>query len=134
MPLPPWLAVSPHAEELTSLHQVAWADGVLSSEERVLIGALVRRLGLAPPEEGLAAWLDKRPDPWPGVPSIEGAFERRFLISEAIRVSYEDGDYTPDEERRIQAWARAWNIDPDEVALLEAEYLETRATRDPFKL
>ncbi len=134
MPTPHWLAISPHADVLQSLHQVAWADGVLSTPERLMIGALVRRLGLSPTEDQLAAWLDARPDPWPGIPQVEGAFERRFLLSEAIRVAYEDGDYTPDEERRITGWAQAWGIDPDEVALLEDEYLNERSTRDPFKL
>jgi hypothetical protein len=134
MPLPHWLAVSPHAEVLQSLHGVAWNDGVLSGEERVMIGALVRRLGLSPSEDELATWLDKRSDPWMGVPRIEGSFERRFLISEAIRVAYEDGDYSPEEERRFLGWAQAWGIDPDEVASLEAEHLHAKSTRDPFKL
>ena len=129
----PWLDSSPHMDVLNSLRTIAWADGALSPDERAMITGLVRRLGLAPPDEALRAWLDERPDPWSGVPSVEGSFERHDVLGEALRVAYEDGDYSPEEQRRILTWAAAWGITTAEVAELEAEYLQERATRDPFR-
>ena len=82
MSLPHWLAVSPHAVVLQSLHQLAWTDGV--------------------------------------------------LIRDAIRVAYEDGDYSLDEKSCIQSWAQAWGIRPTELTDLEREHLEAQSSKDPF--
>ncbi len=133
MPLPSWLLASPHADVLESLRRLAWADGVLSPSERVQVSKLVGRLGLAPNDEELAAWLGHQPESSGEIPDVEGSFERRFLLSEAIRLAYEDGDYSEVERAHVLGWAQAWGLTPAEVKGLEEEVLAERNSRDPFR-
>ncbi len=134
MSVPPWLAVSEHVEVLSGLHAIAWADGVLASAEVKLLARLVRRLGLDPGDEAIRQWLEEPPTTRWAAPQIRGAFDRRFLLSEAMAMAREDGDYTPDERHRIHTWARAWGISDDEIAAMEAEAdHEAKGSGDPFR-
>jgi uncharacterized tellurite resistance protein B-like protein len=133
MSLPSWLLSTRHADVLESLRQLAWSDGVLSDSERVMIVKLVNRLGINPTNEELAAWLASATSPGTHAAMVQGSFERRYLISQAIRISYEDGEYSEVEERLILDWAAGWGIDKAEVHQIEEEILAEKANADPFR-
>ncbi len=102
MSQPDWLRRSPHATLLRSLGLMAWADGVLVQDERDAVLALATRLGVEAGEPVLLDWLEEPPDDGGGggegeeaVPGEVDPFDRRFLLAQALRLAWGDGDCDP---------------------------------------
>jgi uncharacterized membrane protein YebE (DUF533 family) len=139
MSQPDWLRRSPHATLLRSLRLMAWADGVLVQDERDAVLALATRLGVEAGEPVLLDWLEEPPDDGGGggegeeaVPGEVDPFDRRFLLAQALRLAWGDGDCDPEERSRVERWAEAWGVGAKELAVIEAEVRAELSDPDPF--
>jgi len=135
MSQPDWLAASKHADLLTCLHHMAWADGALRPVERDSVVRLVRSLGVEVSRADVIVWLMEKPTDAAMAPSTLDPFDRRFLLSQAIRLGHEDGHYDDDERARVVHWASAFGMSSAELAALEAEVLKDmgKSSADPFQ-
>lgn len=130
MSRPDWLLRSKHADLLISLHHMAWADDALRPVERDAIVRLVRSLGLEVERSNVVDWLMEKPVS--GGPPLDtlDPFDRRFLLSQAIRLGHADGHYDDDERARVIQWASAFGLNSEELGALEAEVLAELKGRD----
>lgn len=87
-------------ELLTLLLQVAWADGVVQPEERLLIEQLGRKLGV--PDPVLARLLEylARGEPLPA-PNLEVLRAHRAVAEQAVKALVEVDGVTTDTERAM---------------------------------
>ena len=134
MKTPDWLSITPHASLLESLHRMAWIDGTISAEERRMLQRLVSRLGLKPLGIELHIWLEDPASSGLSVPDEADPFAQRFLLSCAIEMAYEDGEYDQSERMVVERWAAAWNIQPDEVREIEAGVIAEHGRSDGFSV
>jgi len=133
MSQPGWLTQSKHADLLTCLHQMAWADGALRPVERDSVVRLVRSLAIEVGRSDVVDWLMAKPEAAAISPETLDPFDQRFLLSQAIRLGYEDGHFDADERARVVHWASAFGMSSEELDALEAEVKrEMRGSTDPF--
>ena len=117
---PKWLSSSQHATLIKSLRAVAWADGVLESDEKIFLERLIQRVGLAPSEHELGLfWSQGQGDEF--IPNESDPFSKRFILSKAMEMSFEDGSYSERERTHIERWAQQWEISAEELQEMEAE-------------
>lgn len=120
MPDPKWLSSSPHAMLIKSLRAIAWADGVLESDEKIFLERLIRGVGLVPSSHELSLfWAQGQGGGF--VPEESDPFSKRFILSKAMEMSYEDGSYSERERTHIERWAQQWAISAEELQEMEAE-------------
>ena len=117
---PKWLASSPHATLIKSLRAIALADGVLESDERLFLERVIRKVGLTPSSHALSLfWEGGQGDAF--VPEETDPFSKRFILSKAMEMSFEDGSYSEVERANIERWAQLWSISAEELQEMEAE-------------
>jgi uncharacterized tellurite resistance protein B-like protein len=117
---PKWLSSSPHATLIKSLRAIAWADGVLESDEKIFLERLIQRVGLEPSGHELERfWSLGREDAF--IPNESDPFSKRFILSKAMEMSFEDGSYSERERTHIERWAKQWEISAEELEEMEAE-------------
>lgn len=131
---PSWLLGSEHAHLLRAMHQMAWADGRLRPVERDSIVRLATSLGVGARRSELIDWLLAKPQGSADVAGELDPFDRRFLLSQAIRLASADGHYDEDERSQIVQWAGAFGFSRAELEALEAEVeREAEGGSDPFR-
>ena len=133
-----WLSASPHGSLLKSLRAIAWSDGVLEEDEQLFLERLIRKLGLSPSHHDLAHFWKKPEGTTPVdadafIPDEKDHFSRLFILSKAIEMSYEDGNYSAQEQDKIGRWAQQWGITPNDLADIEAQIKSANMDKDPFQ-
>ena len=128
---PSWLSSSSHAVLLKSIRAIAWTDGVLVEQEKCFMERLIHRLGLSPSATELSLFWQKPNLDERFLAAEQDHFSRMFLLSKAIEMSHEDGEYTAQEAQTVRRWAAQWSIEVSEVEALE-ERISASHTAETF--
>lgn len=101
---------------LKALVPIAWADGALASRESAVIERLLTFFKATDADrESLRAYAETRPS----VTDIDvvdlSADDRKFVLENAVMMSFVDGEQTRDEVDTINALARHLGIDVDDA-------------------
>lgn len=108
---------------------VAWADGKVAGAEQQLIEALLQAFGATPSEAHEVREFAARERSLADVPIHElGYNDRRLLLSQAVMLSFADGEQHERERKMISDLCGVLRIPPIEAeGLLRAAEQEARA-------
>jgi tellurite resistance protein len=102
---------------LKGLVCVAWADGHFAAAERELIEALIQTFGASPSEALEVRTFSDSPRTLSDVPIHELSYnDRRVLLTQAVILSFVDGDQTEKERMLIDELCRVLRIPAIEAA------------------
>lgn len=114
---------------LKGLVCVAWADGQFAAAERELIEALIQTFGASPSEALEVRNFSETKRTLNDVPIHELSYnDRRVLLTQAVILSYVDGDQSEHERKMIEELCRVLRIPPIEATgIVEAAEEQARA-------
>lgn len=96
---------------LKGLVCVAWADGQFAAAERELIEALIQTFGASPSEALEVRNFSDTKRTLSDVPIHELSYnDRRVLLTQAVILSYVDGDQSEHERKMIEELCRVLRI------------------------
>lgn len=103
---------------------IAWADQMLTPEERALLEQLGDAFNLEPSARAqFMAALEKQPSLDDVAAALTDEVERRFAVVQAIRMARADGNYSRIEHEHVAKLAKALNLD-SELDSIMAEVVE----------
>jgi tellurite resistance protein len=112
-----------------SLVAVAWADGRIENEEAEVIDALLSAFEITGDDAKKIREYAKTRRTLEDIPLTDlSANDRRFVLQQAVLVTYIDGKQTDDEVKILNDLAKKLHIPEDEAKML-LEVAEQRAKR-----